>query len=404
MKFLARAARVATITAILPFSVAAQSVQGVSSDTIAIGAFGPISGPAAYIGLAGRDGAALAFKEINDAGGIHGRKIRMVFEDDAHSPARALAAVKKLVELDKVFMILSVGGSNATAGTIDYIKERGLPMYVSIASAPAVTYPFVKTMFRGGTTETARYGELYAEFLQSHYKAQRIAILSGRDEYPKNEADATVTKLKDWFNVVPATRQDFNVGDKDFTPQLSAAQRANADVIAFFGNPAEAALALRQARDLGLRQPFFVGANIVDPAFLAATRGAGEGVKGFSLVPALPGSKLPEMVQWEAKWRKEYPNAPVGRPNNFDLLAYADAYVVAEGLRRAGPALTTATLVSGLEKVSNYRVSAIATPRTFTTKHHIGNLQLSPMEVKGGAWEAIQWTGSRESDILKKYP
>jgi branched-chain amino acid transport system substrate-binding protein len=404
MKSLARSARRAVLAALLPLAAAAQPVQGVGADAITIGAFGPISGPASYIGLAGRDGAALAFKEINDAGGVNGRRIRMVFEDDAHSPARALAAAKKLVEQDKVFMVLSVGGSNATAGTIDYMRERGIPMYVAIASAPAVTYPFARNMFRGGTTETARYGELYAEFLRDHYKAQRIAILSGREEYPRNEGDATVAKLKEWFNMAPATRQEFNVGDKDFTPQLSAAQRANPDVIAFFGNPAEAALAVRQARELGLKQPFFVGANIVDPAFLAAARSAGEGVKGFALVPALPGSKSPEMVQWEAKWKKEYPNAPAGRPNNFDLIAYADAYVVAEGLKRAGPSVTPATFISGLESIRNYRVSSLATPRTFSAKHHIGNLQLNPMETKAGAWEPLTWSSTRESDILKRYP
>src|SRR5579863_8254361 len=78
---------------------------GVMPDSIAIGAFGPITGPAAYIGLAGRDGATLAIKEINASGGINGRKLIMTFEDDGHSPAKALAAVKKLVDDDKVFVL-----------------------------------------------------------------------------------------------------------------------------------------------------------------------------------------------------------------------------------------------------------------------------------------------------------
>src|SRR5215467_5410225 len=84
---------------------------GVTGDTITIGAHGPITGPAAYIGLGGRDGMMLAVKEINAAGGINGRKVSVVFEDDGHTPTKALAAVKKLVEQDKVFMIMSVGGS-----------------------------------------------------------------------------------------------------------------------------------------------------------------------------------------------------------------------------------------------------------------------------------------------------
>jgi branched-chain amino acid transport system substrate-binding protein len=343
----------------------------------------------------------LAAKEINAAGGINGRKIAVVFEDDGHSPTRALAAVKKMVEQDKVFAVMSVGGSNATVGAVDYMKEKGLVFYVSIASAPQVTWPFARNTFRGGTTESARYGELYAEFLAS--RSRRIAIMSGREEYPRNEGDATVDKLKNWFQLAPVSRVEFNIGDKDFTAQLVTVQKANPEVIAFFGNPAEAAIAMRQAKELGLKQPFFVGSNMVDPALIAAAKTSAEGVSGFSLIPFLPGSKAADMTRWEAAWRKEYPSAPAGRPNNFDLLAYGDMYVLAEGLRRAGGNLTTDGLIKALEGIQNYRVSPVATPRTFSTKHHIGNLSLVPMVVKDGQWEPINWSSARESDILKRY-
>ena len=375
--------------------------QGVSADTITIGAHGPITGPAAYIGLAGRDGMLLAAKEINAAGGINGRKIAVVFEDDGHSPTRARAAVKKMVEQDKVLAVMSVGGSNATVGAVDYMKEKGLVFYVSIASAPQVTWPFARNTFRGGTTESARYGELYAEFLAS--RSKRIAIMSGREEYPRNEGDATVDKLKNWFQLAPVSRVEFNIGDKDFTAQLVTVQKANPDVIAFFGNPAEASIAMRQAKELGLKQPFFVGSNMVDPALVTAAKASAEGVTGFSLIPFLPGSKAPDMVKWEAAWRREYPSAPAGRPNNFDLLAYGDMYVLTEGLRRAGANLTTDGLIKALEGIQNYRVSPVATPRTFATRHHIGNLSLVPMVVKDGQWEPINWSSARESDILKRY-
>src|SRR6266404_3138549 len=315
MKRLLLAALAALLAVALP--VAAQQ-QGVTSDTITIGAHGPITGPAAYIGLAGRDGMLLAIKEINAAGGVNGRKIVAVFEDDGHSPTKAVAAVKKLVEQDKVFAVMSVGGSNATVGAVDYMKEKGVPYYVSIASAPQVTWPHARNLFRGGTTETARYGELYAEFLVTHYKAKRISIMSGREEYPRNEGDATVDKLKSWFQMAPAVRVEFNNGDKDFTPQLVEVQKANPDVIAFFGNPAEAAIAMRQAKELGLNQPFFVGVTMVDQNFIAAARQTAEGASGFALVPFLPGSDDSTLKAWEAKWKPEYPNLPAGRPNIFD--------------------------------------------------------------------------------------
>src|SRR3954467_11501562 len=83
----------------------AQKVDGVTDTEVLIGAHGPLTGPAAYIGLGARSGLQLAIDEVNAKGGIHGRKLRVLFEDDAFSPTKALGAVKKLIEDNKVFMI-----------------------------------------------------------------------------------------------------------------------------------------------------------------------------------------------------------------------------------------------------------------------------------------------------------
>jgi len=180
-------------------------------------------------------------------------------------------------------------------------------------------------------------------------------------------------------------------------------QQAQPQAIAFFGNPAEAAIAMRQARELGLNQPFFVGVTMVDQNFIAAAKQTAEGASGFALVPFLPGSDDTTLRAWEAKWKQEYPNLPAGRPNIFDILSYGDMYVLAEGLKRAGPDLTTDKLVAALEGIKDYRVSAIATPRTFTPQHHIGNLRLVAMQVKNGQWVPLSWEGKHPSDILKRY-
>ena len=377
--------------------------QGVTADLITIGAFGPITGPAAYIGLAGRDGAIMAIKEINAAAGVNGRKLNMIFEDDGHSPAKALAAVKKLIDEDKVFMLFNVAGSNGTIGTIDYVKEKGIIMFVSFASAPGVTWPFAKNLFRGGTTEVPRYGELYAEYIVDGLNAQKIGILSGREEYPKNEGDALTKQLQKWYEIAPVKRAEFNIGDKDFTPQLLELQQADPQVIAFFGNPAEAGIALRQARELGLNQRFFVGTTMVDQGFLTAAGPAAEGASGFALIPLLPGSSDQAMKAWRAKWSAEYPNLPPNRPNIFDVLSYADMYVVAEAIRNAGKDLTTDRLIDALENLHDYRVGPIASPRSFSKIYHIGNLRLQPMQVKNGEWVQVPWESKRPSDILQRY-
>lgn len=378
------------------------SQQGVTKDTILIGGFGPITGPAAWIGLGSRDGINLAVKEINSSGGIQGRKLKLIFEDDAASPSRALAAVKKLADQDKVFMLFSGAGSNSTSGVIDFVKERKIPMIVSIASAPGVTKPFNKYLFRGGTTEVARYGEVYAEFVADGLQASKIGILSGSDEYPKNEADSITKYLKLWFNIDPVIRAEFKVGDKDFTPQLLEIKKVNPEVVAIFGHPPEASIILRQARELGLEQTFFGGAATVDPATPLNARSAAEGFTGTFLLPIYLDSKDSDMVKFREAYKKEYPNQPSGRPNWCDVMAYTDTYVIAEGMKKAGKNLTVDKLISSMETLRNYKVSRIATPRTFTPEHHIGNLRLQPLVVLNGHWVPLAWEPTRQSEVLKK--
>jgi branched-chain amino acid transport system substrate-binding protein len=390
------------IATLLLGSLPARSQQGVTADTIVIGAYGALSGPASFAGLGGRDGAMLAIKEINAAGGVHGRQIRATFEDDANSPTKALAAVKKLIEQDKVFAIFSVATSNSVTATIDYANEAGLVMYVSFASAPRVTYPFKRNLFRGSTSESARYGEVNAEFIATYLKAKKVGYLSSRDEYSKNEANFVQSQLKDNFGVT-VVRTEFNIGDKDFTPQLIELQTAAPDVIAISGYPADGAIIMRQARELGLKQQIFVGGALVDDTTLKNAGPAAEGTFGFTLLPYLTSSTNPAMMDWVQKWKKEYPGAPAGRPNAFDVLAYTDMYAFAEGLKNAGPDLTTDKLINGLEQLKNYRVSEIGVPISFSTKYHIGNLRMQANAVKDGSWRDLAWESKGESAILKRY-
>ena len=385
---------------VLLLAAPARSDDGVSRDTIRIGAHGPLTGPAAFVGLGSRAGMQLAVQEINAAGGVNGRKFEVLYEDDGNSPAKALAAVKKLVEQDKVFMILGLSASNPTIGVLDYLKGAKVPGYFSIASAPQITHPFNRYLFRGAATESARYGELYSEFLTQFLQVKRIAILSSPGENGKNEADNLTRYLDRWYGLKPVTRAEFKLGDKDFTPQLLQAKGANPEIIVLDTAAPEAAIILRQARELGIRLPLFGGGATVDNALIATDSYVAEGFMGPWSVPLFPDSEDPAMTKFRESWTKLNPNPPKGRPNLFDLWSYGDTYDVAEGLRRAGSEPTREKLVDALETLDGYRVSEVASPRTFTAWHHIGNFQTHIMVVLGQHWVPLAWTPGHPSEIL----
>lgn len=377
--------------------------KGVTDDTILIGSHGPITGPAAFIGLGGRDGAQTAIKQINENGGVHGRKLKLIFEDDGHSPSKALASVKKLVERDEVFMILGLGGSNATIGTVDYARDNKIPMYVAIASAPQVTHPFSRYLFRGATTESARYGEIYAEFLTQFLQMKNIAIISGADEYAKNEADNTQRMLKKWYGVEVGKRVEFKVGDTDFTPQILELKRANSEIVLALGHTPEVSIIIRQMRELGMDQPIFGGAATVDNELIANAGYAAEGYMGGWLTPLYLDSNHPDMVEFKRVWSEYLGTVPAGRPNLYDLMGFTEMHVIAEGLRRAGPDPTRENFIDALESLQDYRVNEMASPRTFTNWHHIGNLRQQIMVVLGQRWVPLKWSPVRESEILAEF-
>jgi branched-chain amino acid transport system substrate-binding protein len=390
----------------LAFSLAvsgAQAEDGVTSDTILIGAYGPITGPSAFLGLGGRDGASIAIEQINTTGGINGRKLKMIFEDDGFSPAKALTSVKKLVEQDKVFMLVGLSGSNPTIGTLDYARETKIPNYIAIASAPQVTHPFNRYLFRGASTESARFGELYAEFLTQFLQVKRIGILSGSDENAKNEADNTEKMLDKWYGVKIEGRSEFKVGDKDFTPQILKMKQINPDIVVAIGQTPEVSIIIRQMRELGLRTPIYGGAAAVDQSIIINAGLAAEGYMGGWLTPVYLDSSHPDMLKYMELFNKFLPNAPKGRPNLYDIMGYTEINVIAEAMRRAGPDLTREKLVDALETISNYRVSEIASPRTFTKLHHIGNLRQQIMVVLAQHWVPLKWEPQHESEILKDY-
>ncbi len=373
---------------------------GVAADTIRIGAYGPLTGPASLIGLGSRAGLELALEQINAAGGVNGRKIEAIYEDDANSPAKAMAAVKKLVEQDNVFMIFGLSGSNPTVGTLDYMRDLKIPNYFSIASAPQITHPFNRYFFRGTANESSRYGELYSEFITQFLQLKRVAILSGNDENGKNEGDNLAKYLEKWYGLKPVARASFKLGDKDFTPQILQAKAADPEIIALTTAAPEASIIIRQARELGLKQPFFGGGSTVDNVVITNIGSLAEGFMGPWSVPLFADSQHPDMVKFREAWAKRNPNAPKGRPNLFDLWSYGDTYVVAEGLRRAGRDVTRENFIDALETLENYQVSQVASPRTFTKWHHIGSSKARIMTVLGGHWVPLAWDPTRESEIF----
>ncbi len=140
-----RLAKVVALLSLLLFVVVSVAFgadrTGVTKDSITIGMFGFYTGAGSFYGSGARDGAMMVIDEINAAGGIHGRKIKVIVEDDRSTPAGSIAAARKLIYNDKVFALINQGGSNPFVATLPILKESNVPVFVQIPSSPKVTRP-----------------------------------------------------------------------------------------------------------------------------------------------------------------------------------------------------------------------------------------------------------------------
>lgn len=365
---------------------------GVSDTEITIGAIGALTGPLAFIGTPGRDGMTLALNEINAKGGVCGRKLRLQFEH-ASTPAESLAAVKKLVEQDKVFALVLASGSTGAAAAADYVRQTGVPTYNLYGSTPIIREPFSKNVFHGAIVpiEVAAPG-LIGMFYDDGHKPQKIGILAGTYAFPQ----ATLKAVEDYLKSKKTeyALEQFDQSARDFTSQLVSFGRQKVDSVLVLGSFSEAGFAIKQARELGMANIRWVLDGSAVSRAIVPIIGNADGIRGYFNNPAFPGQN-DTVKEFEARLKTQLGSMPQGRPNNYDMIAYGSTFVIAQGLQGTGCQLTREKFLaswSSLKDAGPTRMGGldVSFPESFTETDHQGNYRLGATVVKGGEWQVYR--------------
>ena len=194
--------------AIVAAAVVASSAN--AQQEILIGYHGPMTGPASWVGLGGRDGALLALDEINAAGGVNGRKIRMISYDDAAKPSEAEAVAKKMIESDKVFAILGGGVSNVAIVVGEEAHRAKVPYMNGSGASPKIIDAQSRWVFSGATIDVRDIAQNEATFVGEYLKVKRVAVMSATDEFSQTLADTVIKSIKERYGVEVTTQQKYN--------------------------------------------------------------------------------------------------------------------------------------------------------------------------------------------------
>ncbi|XAH21539.1 ABC transporter substrate-binding protein [Xylophilus sp. GW821-FHT01B05] len=353
--------------------------QGVTDTEIVVGDILPLTGPPALLGVAHNIGVKLAVAEANSAGGINGRKLRLISEDDGYVVSRTIQGVRKLVTVDKVFALTSLSGSAQGQAALPLVKELGVPVISTISFSDDLHTPVVKNVFVFGTKH-ALVAEQLTEALASRYPGKKWAAVTQDDEYGdlSRQGFEAAQKAKK-LNVVSTAV--YKKGQVDFSSEILRAKGAGAEVLYAGGVIGENVAMAKELERLGLKIP--VGISYVSrvPVALKLMGTAGDNVYVLDYVVAEESDKGKAFL---AKAKALLSPDDFAKVNRFTFTGYAGAKTMFEAFNRCGKALTWACTVTQLDGLKEYDTGVMSSPVSFSPSAHLSLQKLVLLKANPG--------------------
>jgi len=324
----AAAAAVAASIAFVACSKGGSGSGGGAANDILVGEYGSLTGGIATFGISTRDGSSQAFDEINAAGGVLGRKIKLLTEDDQSKPEEVGTVVTKLITQNHVTSMLGHVASSYSLAAAPICQKNGIPMITPSSTNPRVTQ-VGDYIFRVCFMDDFQ-GAVMSKFAADTLKAKRVAILVDiRNDYSVGLKDVFTAQFTKRGGTIVAT-QSFSQGDSDFHAQLTQIKAANPEAIYVPAYYTEVGTIARQAKELGLTVPLLGGDGWDSPKLWEI---GGEALNGCYFSDHYSTDDPSPLVQkFVAEYKRRYNNQ---LPDALAALAYDAAKILADAMTRA---------------------------------------------------------------------
>lgn len=365
---------------------AAQSgTGGAGKDPIKVGAIFSLTGPNSPLGVPEKQAVELLVKEINGAGGVDGRPLEVIFEDDKSDNTEAVKAIKKLASKEKVVAVLGSSGSGPSLGMAEYAAAEKLPL-ISMAAADQITNPVRAGIYKTPHTDVHGTKRIFKYLKEKGIT--KIATLNDSNPY----GSGWTTQLQKYaaeYGITIVAEEKYGTKDPSMSSQLTKIKGTDAQALIVAGTNPGPATIVKEAKQLNFTIPIISSHGSANSKFLELVGNAGEGVlmvAGKLLIPDQVAADDPQSAIIK-KFVDGYQAAYNTQPDGFAGYGYDGLNLLVEGLKQAGGDVTKLGEVLG--KVNYVGVTG---EFKFTAEDHNGLTEDSMImvEVKDGKFQLVK--------------
>lgn len=369
-------------------ALAVSTLAAMAADPIRIGSVLSVTGPAAFLGDPELKTLQLYVEELNKKGGVLGRQLELVHYDDGSDANKANSFTKRLIEDDKVDVIIGGTTTGATMSMVPLVTKAEVA-FISLAGAVTVIEPVKKWVFKTPHTDRMAAEKVFEDMKKRGLsKVALLSETSGFGQSGKKETEAVAGK----YGITLVANETYGPKDTDMSPQLTKIKNtAGVQAVFVFGLGQGPAIVTKNYKQLAINLPLYQSHGVASDEFLKLTGAAAEGVRLPSpaqLIPdQLPANdpQAPVVASYEKTYKARYKEDV----STFGGYAYDALMLTVDAIKRAN-GTDRAKVRDALEATKGF----VATSGTFnmSATDHMG-LNLSAfrmLEVKGGQWSLAQ--------------
>jgi len=364
---------------------AQNSNQGVSKNEIVIGSIQDLSGPIAGFGKQVRLGMMLRVDEINEQGGINGRKLRLIVEDSAYDPKKAVLAAQKLVNQDKIFAMIAHIGTAQNLAAMPVQFEKNVVNFFPVTAAREMYDPLHRLKYSFAATY---YDQMRTSLppLAKEKNAKKVCAMYQDDEFGLEVLRGAEDGLKQAGMPPLAEKTSYKRGATDFSSQVQRMQAAGCDFIALGTIIRETIGAIATARRLGYN-PTFMGSSAAYTDLIHKL--GGPAMNGLYATHTAAHPYLDDASQPIRFWANKYKTKFNEDPTVFSVYGYSAIDTFAAAARKAGANLDTNGFIKAMDSTTVPADMFGSPAMTFTSTKRLGNDKSRLSQITDGKWKVV---------------